>query len=66
MADKIKKLYLSEADKKWAGVCGGIAEYFDTDATVIRIIWVAATVFSGFFPGLIAYLVCAVIIPKKV
>ena len=38
MAEEIKKLYLSDKDRKIAGVCGGIGEYFGIDSTVIRIL----------------------------
>ena len=56
-----KKLYRSLTDKKLFGVCGGLAEYFDMDATVIRILFlVAAFVFGG---GLLAYLICALVMP---
>lgn len=63
---KTKRLYLSMEDKKWAGVCGGIAEYFVIDSTIIRVAWVLVTILTGFVPGFIAYLIIAVIIPKKV
>ena len=45
------------------GVCGGIAEYFDIDPTLIRVLWVIAF-FCGTF-GFWAYLICAFIMPKK-
>jgi len=57
-----KKLYRSTKDKKIAGVCAGMAEYLNIDPTVIRLIWVLVA-FSG--AGLLAYLVCALIIPEK-
>ena len=57
-----KKLYRIEQGKLIAGVCGGIAEYLNIDPTVIRLIWVLVA-FSG--AGLLAYLVCALIIPEK-
>jgi phage shock protein C len=60
----IKRLYLSETDKKLSGVCGGIGEYFDIDPTLIRLSWIIVTVVTGFIPGLIAYLVVAIVIPK--
>ncbi|WP_094546553.1 PspC domain-containing protein [Petroclostridium xylanilyticum] len=60
-----KKLYLSNTDKKWAGVCGGIGEYFGVDSTLIRLLWVVATIFSVGLGGLIAYLVAWAIIPPK-
>ena len=57
-----KKLYRSVSDKKIAGVCGGLAEYLNMDPTVIRVLW-ALLSFSG--AGLLAYIVCALIIPEK-
>jgi len=46
-----------------AGVCGGIAEYFDTDPTLIRLIWAILVLFWGI--GIFAYLIAWIIIPKK-
>lgn len=60
-----KRLYLSEVDKKWGGVCGGIAEYFDVDSTLIRLVWVLLTIFSAGIGGLIAYLIAWAIIPQR-
>jgi len=60
----VKKLYLSESDKKLSGVCGGIGEYFDKDPTLIRILFVLLALFSFGF-GIIAYLVMWLIMPKK-
>ena len=59
----MKKLYKSDTDKKIFGVCGGIAEYFDTDSTVIRLIWVISILCLG--TGLLAYLIAALILPSK-
>ena len=56
-----KPLTLSKKDKKIAGVCGGFAEYLDTDPTLVRVLWVAATVFGGW--GLIAYIIGWIIMP---
>ena len=56
-----KKLYRSNTNKKLAGVCGGIAEYFGMDATVIRLIFALSCLFGGL--GILAYIVCALVIP---
>ena len=56
-----KKLYLSKTDKKLCGVCAGIAEYFELDPTIIRLLWVVLS----FGTALIAYFICALIIPKR-
>jgi phage shock protein PspC (stress-responsive transcriptional regulator) len=57
-----KKLYRSTTNKTIAGVCAGLAEYLNIDPTIIRVIW-ALVGLTG--TGLIAYLVCALIIPEK-
>ena len=65
MENKTKKrLYRTEGnDAKLFGVCGGIAEYFDIDPTIVRVAW-AVLVFA-YGTGLLAYLVCALCMPKK-
>ncbi|HRJ91297.1 MAG TPA: PspC domain-containing protein [Candidatus Saccharibacteria bacterium] len=60
----MKKLYRSTTDKKIAGVCGGIAEYFDIDPTIVRIIFVALLLPGG-LPGLLPYLILWVVVPTK-
>lgn len=64
MADTPKRLYLASTDKKLAGVCGGVGEYFGVDSTLIRIAWILITIMTGIIPGLIAYIVAAVIMPS--
>lgn len=59
-----KRLFKSY-DRKLFGVCGGLAEYFDVDPTVIRVVWACLTVLSACFPGVILYLILALIIPNK-
>ena len=58
-----KKLYRIEEGKKMSGVCTGLAAYFGIDVTLIRLLWVVATLFTSIFPGLILYIVCVFIIP---
>jgi len=65
MAAAKKVLYKSEEDRKIDGVCAGVGEYFDIDPTLIRVGFVFATLFSGVVPGIVAYVVLAVVIPKK-
>ena len=60
----MKKLYRSVSDKKLAGVCGGIAEYFGIDATLVRVGWAVVSLFSV-GTGVLAYIACALIIPEK-
>ena len=57
-----KKLYRNPSNKYIAGVCSGLAEYINIDPTIVRIIW-ALVGLSG--AGIIAYLICALIIPEK-
>lgn len=57
-----KKLYRNTQNKMLAGVCSGVAEYVNIDPTIVRVIW-ALVGLSG--AGLIAYLVCALVIPEK-
>ena len=58
-----KKLYRSRTNKKIFGVCAGLAEYFDVDVTVIRILFLIALLCVG--GGLLAYLICALVMPEK-
>lgn len=60
----MKKLYRSSTNKKLAGVCGGLGEYFNVDPTIVRIIFVLLLLPGG-FPGLIPYLVLWAIVPKS-
>ena len=60
-----KRLYKSDTDKVWSGVIGGIGEYFDVDPVLLRVGWIIIAMFTGFVPGLIAYVIAAVIVPKK-
>lgn len=60
-----KKLYRSTTDKKIAGVCGGVAEYFDIDVTIIRLAVALITLFSAGTIGLWVYLIAALILPKN-
>ncbi len=56
-----KRLYRSP-NKKIGGVCAGVAEYFNIDPTIVRLIWAIAIFVYG--TGLLAYLICWFVIPK--
>jgi len=58
-----KRLYRSKKDRKIAGICGGLAEYLETDPTLIRLIFVLLFFVSGFAPMVITYLIGWIIIP---
>ena len=60
---KDKRLYKSSENRMLCGVCGGIAEYFNIDPTLVRLVWVLITCFGG--AGILAYIIAAVIIPGK-
>ena len=61
----MKKLYKSNKNKVLAGMIGGVGEYFNIDPVILRIIWILLVAFSGFVPGIIAYLIAALIVPKR-
>ena len=63
--DNYRRLTRSTTDRRIAGVCGGIAEYFELDSTIIRLLWVVLTLFSTVFPGVLAYIICALVVPKQ-
>lgn len=48
-----------------AGVCAGLAEYLEVDVTIVRIGWALLTLFSAIILGIIAYIVCAILMPKE-
>lgn len=60
-----RKLTRSAYDKKIAGVCGGIAEYFGIDATLVRVGYVLLSFLSGGFPLIVMYVILAFVIPEK-
>ena len=59
-----KRLRRSTRDCKIAGVCGGLAEYLDIDATVVRIVYILLAFFSAAFPGIILYIIMMLVMPK--
>lgn len=58
-----KRLYKSNQNKMLDGVCGGIAEYFGADPTLVRLAWVLFCCIAG--SGVLAYIVAAIIIPRN-
>ncbi len=57
------KLMKSSRDRMIAGVCGGIANHFDLDPTLVRAGFVLLSIFSAAFPGLLVYIILAIIMP---
>lgn len=60
---KIKRLYRSRKDRMIAGVCGGIAEYFNVDPTMVRLLWAVLTLISC-GAGILGYIIAWIIIPE--
>lgn len=60
--ENTKRLYRSRTDRKLAGVCGGLAEYFNVDPTIVRAVFVLATLAGG--PGAVAYGVLWLVMPE--
>ncbi|MBQ3124050.1 MAG: PspC domain-containing protein [Clostridia bacterium] len=58
----MKKLFRSTTDRKLFGVCGGIAEYFNIDSTIVRLILIFLVLCVG--TGVLAYLIAAILIPE--
>lgn len=66
MEDKdmdMRKLVKSNQNRIFCGVCGGIAEYFNIDATIIRLVWALFCIAGG--SGVLAYIIAAIIIPAE-
>lgn len=59
----MKKLYKSSTDKKLCGVCGGIAEYFNIDSTIVRLALVLFCFAGG--SGILAYIIAALVMPEE-
>lgn len=62
----MKKLYLHQTDKKIWGVLGGLAEYFEVDSTIVRVSLIFILIMTGFIPGILFYIIVALVIPKKI
>lgn len=61
----MKRLYRTQHDRKLAGVCGGLADYFDIDATIVRIIFIVLIIPTAFFTMPIGYLIATLLIPNE-
>lgn len=59
-----KKLIRSRTNRILLGVCGGLAEYLDLDPTVVRVLYVIISIVSVAFPGILAYVILALIMPN--
>jgi phage shock protein C len=61
--DPARKLYRSQTNRQVAGVCGGLAQYFNVDATLIRVLFVLLAVLGG--SGVLLYIAMWIIVPKQ-
>lgn len=61
----MKKLVRSRKARMVAGVCGGIADYFNIDPTVVRVAYVLLSLMTAAFPGILVYLMLTMIIPNE-
>ena len=59
----MKRIYRSRQDRMVCGVCGGIAEYFDLDPSLVRLGWITFSAMGG--SGFIAYIIAAIVIPSR-
>ncbi len=60
----MKRIYRSKTNKVWAGIFGGLGEYFNVDPTLLRLGWLSLVVVSGFIPGFIVYIISILIVPR--
>jgi phage shock protein C len=61
----MKKLYLSKTDRKILGVCGGLAEMFGIDSTIIRLVLIFLCLLTGILPLVVTYIIAGIITPEK-
>ncbi len=61
----MKRLYRSRENKVFAGIFGGLGEYFDIDPVMLRLAYVFLVIVTAFLPGIVAYLAAVFIVPRK-
>lgn len=62
---KKKRLYKSNSNRVISGIFGGLDDYFNVDATILRLGFVFIAIFSGIIPGIIVYFIAALVVPSK-
>lgn len=65
MMNTVKRLTRSR-NKVIAGVCGGIANYFDIDPTIVRVLYAFISIFTAAFPGVLLYIICWIVMPEEI
>ena len=58
-----RNLYRSTKNRVFAGICGGLGDYFDIDPVPIRLVWLLTVIFTGVFPGVVACVLAIFIVP---
>lgn len=61
-----KKLYKSKEDKIFAGVLGGLGEYFEVDPTILRLLFILIAIMTAIVPAIIGYVIAAIVVPNKI
>lgn len=61
----MKVLYKSRTNRRLSGVLGGLGEYFSVDPTILRLLFVAFFIVTGFIPGILLYIIAAAIVPEE-
>lgn len=61
----MKRLYKSNTNFVLSGVLGGLGEYYEVDPTLLRLAFVVLVLITGGFPGVVAYIIAAIIVPSK-
>lgn len=65
MTYRTRQLRRSVQNRMIGGICGGIAEYFNLDPTVVRVVYVLLSILSVAFPGIVVYLILWMLIPER-
>ncbi len=65
MSGDTKRLYRSVDERMLAGVCGGIADYFNMDPTLVRVLFVLMSLVTSGPPGIVIYIILAIIVPEE-
>ena len=60
----VKRLYRSSDNRDFAGICGGLGEYFDVDPTVVRVVYVLLSLLTAFM-GVLLYIILLFVIPNR-
>ena len=65
MNAEVRRLYRSRSERRWLGLCGGLAAYLGLDPVVVRLAVVLSTLLTGVVPGVLCYLFAWLIVPEE-